>query len=113
MAASSGTAVDGYRQSPFFQTVHLGGVLVEYILHKVHLQEVISRAEGSKLRETPLSGLVAHLSDVGVAHVAELLGHFKVLLPSVAVLHGPFGTDSKDVIQFFVSDLGQSLGTES
>ena len=76
MATSSGTAVDGYRKSPFLQSIYLGGMLVEHVLHKVHFQEVISGSEGSKLGETSLSGLVAHLGDIGVTHVAELLSHF-------------------------------------
>ena len=45
--------------------------------------------------------------------MSALLRDLQVLLPAVTVLDCPLGTVLQDLVKFLVSDLGQSLGTES
>ena len=113
MAASAGAAVDGDRDLPLPEAEGLGGGLVEDVLDHIQLEEVVARSEGPQLGEPPLAGLVADLGGIGIGHVAVLLGRIEVLLPAVAVLHGPFGAVHEDVLQLLVSDLREALGAES
>ena len=56
-----------------------------------------------------LAGLVSDHGDVGVLHAPSVLGDLQIPFPSVSVLHGPFRSAKEDLVQFLVSDVGETL----
>ena len=113
MSAPAGSAVDGDRYATFLQTVGLGCPFVEHVVHYIEFEEVVAGSQGSEFGESSLSGLLSDPCLVGILHVSPFLRHLQVLLPSVSVLHGPFGSDVQYLGEVLLSHFGQSFGSES
>jgi len=86
------------------------GVLVEYLLHHLDLQEVVARAERAHLVQASLPGAGADALRICPGETASGLGVFKVSDLTVASLHGPSCALHHDAFKLGPAQFGYGAG---
>jgi len=78
---------------------------VRNIRDLLHFQEMITSSQRSQLGASPLHGQWRNLGWVGALHAALLFRRLQVLLRGVALLHRPFHSAGKDLVELILLHL--------
>ena len=113
VAKAPRTRMDHHEHLALSEPQGAGSVGVIDLVEILHLDEMVSSAEGAKLHRAAFIGAVADSAGVRALHGSAALGMFQVTFRAHATLHHELSTLDSAFFKLLAADLHPPFGTDS